>query len=1127
VLGLSRPSFKRRLAATAGIGALLFACTAQAQAPLQPEPSQAAAPAGFSPDQEIVLALTAPRAVLSEALLAYDTLAGVFLPLGEIAQALDFAIALTPPTGASGWFIRESRGFELDVPGGRVVIEGRETALPPGLGGGHRRRNLRQGRRARGLVPLQHQGGPRRRRRCDHPDRAPSLPSPPGAAGEARRARRRWRRRRSRLPTRADALPSVHRAGDRPGPSSGRRVWLALGYDARLSGDLAYMAANVFVGGEAEEPLSNLRVDLGRVDPEGFGPLGLTEFAIGDVFSPDLPNGVRTAGGRGIHLTNAPSGGLLGDRVNVIGELPLGFEAELYRNGVLIDSQTTPRDGRYEFRDVPLTFGLNVVRVVLYGPRGETREEVRQYRAGGDAVPAGAFRFRLGAVEVDQPVFGVGDHADDDPLSLFDPAEKGELQFSFLGEYGLRRGLALSGHLGARPDADRTTWLTGLGLRADLRGAAVRVDGTVADDGSGALSGSVLTRIAGVNLALEHARYEGGFLDDRRSFDNEPLESFTGVRADSLLELGGREIPISLQVEERRQTDGDVERLATARTSTLVGRVLVSGGLRYDQTSGLGENEARFDGDLDFNAPVAEGLLRLGLNYELEPEAELQSVFAAYDRNFGERMALRLGLSQELADEESTRVLAALTRRFRTFDLSVDAEYDSADADVLVGLRLSTSLFWTGRGYRPTRPGFASSGSAAVRIYQDLDADGRRGPQEPGAAGVRVGGRGATTDADGVALVRDLAAGRTASVGIEVGSIEDPFQQPSRAGFGLLPRPGRTHSAEIGLVRTAEVETAVLFQGETERAVANVDLELVGPDGQVGAEARSEYDGFVLFEGARPGHYRIRLQPQQAERLGLELVEEPAIAITPGIDVVKGPALRVRRRAGATAERAETLVFRGATLRGATLLDARDLERVWGPYRGRTVTLSDLRTLATAFEAAYADAGHPFVAVVVPPQDVQAGQVEFEVVEGRISDLTILGRDPVARRQAQAAFGPLVDRRPLPLADVEAAYERAQDVPGLTVAGSLRRGGVPGGMDLVVQARRRTWRTYANLNNLYPTWWDPGARLWAWSTTAPRATATRPPCSSTPPSTRASRRSPAPATIAGSTPAEPACPPRP
>ncbi|HEY5106974.1 MAG TPA: POTRA domain-containing protein [Caulobacteraceae bacterium] len=144
------------------------------------------------------------------------------------------------------------------------------------------------------------------------------------------------------------------------------------------------------------------------------------------------------------------------------------------------------------------------------------------------------------------------------------------------------------------------------------------------------------------------------------------------------------------------------------------------------------------------------------------------------------------------------------------------------------------------------------------------------------------------------------------------------------------------------------------------------------------------------------------------------------------------------------------------------------LEPAWASYRNRAVSLADLSVIAMRAEAIYAKHGFPFVAVVVNPQQVRGGDVRFKVIEGRIADLTVLGTDPVGRRQATAAFEPLVGRMPLSAGDVEGAYEHAKAIPGLAVAGALRRGDVRGGIDLVVQAKREEWRTYANVNNLYP-----------------------------------------------------------
>ncbi|HEX4198734.1 MAG TPA: POTRA domain-containing protein [Caulobacteraceae bacterium] len=162
------------------------------------------------------------------------------------------------------------------------------------------------------------------------------------------------------------------------------------------------------------------------------------------------------------------------------------------------------------------------------------------------------------------------------------------------------------------------------------------------------------------------------------------------------------------------------------------------------------------------------------------------------------------------------------------------------------------------------------------------------------------------------------------------------------------------------------------------------------------------------------------------------------------------------------------LVLRGVEFDGASAVPEARLRPAWEPLVGKPVTLGDLRAIGHRAEAIYEQAGYPFVAVVLKVQEVKDGIVHFDVVEGRISDLTVLGSNVAARRQATAALQPIVNVSPLSLGEVESTYQLAKQVPGLAISGTLRRGSQPGGMDLVVDAQRPTdFRTYINVNNLY------------------------------------------------------------
>ena len=77
------------------------------------------------------------------------------------------------------------------------------------------------------------------------------------------------------------------------------------------------------------------------------------------------------------------------DRHTFRGDLPEGWEVELYQNRALIGFQQSRPDGLYEFNNVPLVFGLNEFRLVFYGPQGQRREETARFNIAESLTPAG------------------------------------------------------------------------------------------------------------------------------------------------------------------------------------------------------------------------------------------------------------------------------------------------------------------------------------------------------------------------------------------------------------------------------------------------------------------------------------------------------------------------------------------------------------------------------------------------------------------------------------------------------------------------------------------------------------------------------------------------------------------
>jgi hypothetical protein len=858
--------------------------TAEAAAPLSPGAAPSAAPIVpvFRPEEQLLLQVRTDKWILDQAFTGYSTPTGVYLPLGDFARLLDLAIDVDAENGrADGWYLKPANTFRLNVNGGFVETKDGRVPLKPGdavvaLGDIYvRPAVLAQ------WFPLQVD--------VSLPRQEVQLKLLTTFPFEAK-----LQREEKRQLIGAGAQPRIaypreatlYRMMTTPSLDVNIRATTGKGqqstseYDARASGDLAFMNADLFVTGNRDNAISDMRFVLRRRDPDRqmLGPLGLSLIEVGDTSSAAEPIGVRTRTGRGIVIGNLPlDQGSVFDKIDLRGELPIGYEVELYRNDVLIGSVDQGVNGRYEFPQVPLEFGLNVLRLVFYGPHGERREEVRQINAGEGRLAKGEFQFAASAIQQDKNLIPI--NGDTIPISSLDA---GEIRAVATAQYGLSsRMTAVAGLASFTVNGDRR--LQGnAGLRTNLGSAAMQFDAAFQNSGSWALQAGLAGRILGTSYVLQHAEYGGDFIDELRT----TLGSYrrdTQLRLDRAFNLGSRILATNF-VGERSQHDGATDWNATFRASTSVSRWLVSNSFiyrRFDSDSFSTEN---LDGTFELNGVVQKWGVRAGIDYSLRPGNKLRDLNVAIDRDLGQGALLRFTVFRQLSDGNGTAVGVSLSRRVGVFDMGGDLLYDSRTKSFVAGIRASFSLGNPLGSWRFEPPGLARGGSLVAIAFRDLNGDGRREPGEPPLQGVgfRGGAGEVQTNSSGMALITGLGDGRPAQVSMLTDSLPDPYMFPSRPGVEVVPRPGRTHRSLFPVVAVSEVEGHAFFEGgENRRAVSNVQLQLVNSKGDVISSVRTEYDGYFFIDRVPPGAYRIRIDPDQAGKLNIRLAADVPVTATP------------------------------------------------------------------------------------------------------------------------------------------------------------------------------------------------------------------------------------------------------
>ncbi|MFC5344412.1 hypothetical protein ACETK8_17140 [Brevundimonas staleyi] len=893
----------RPFAAAVVAGLALFGATEPARSQtLVGELAQAASPQPFSPDDLLFMEVTADGYQLAETMNVYGSRAGVFVPLGEFSRVLDFAVGVFPATGrAEGWFGSRETPISIDLRTREATVGTTVTRFEPGYaamydGDIYVRTDLLEK-----ILPLKLRADINAQTLTVIPTQP--LPFQERLAREQRAAGLSFGAveappQRIETPYRAFTPPAfdVNLGGQiaRDGSNQVRS------YDLRMAGDLLYTGFQGFVGSNQDGELNTARVQFERKDPDGraLGFLGATRAGVGDVFTPSMSIGAGSVSGRGVYYTSAPLVALdLSTPLDLRGELPLGEDVELYVNEVLQATQATAAQGRYEFLDVPLTFGLNTIRLVFYGPQGQTREEVRRVNFGTGQVAAGAFVLRMGAVEQNRPVFEIGEN------TVTDMAV-GPLRMSALFDYGLSPTLTLSGG-GARytPRRRETRDVGLLGLRSSLGSVAAQIDFARDDLGGEATNVGLAGRAFGVSVVGRHSEYSGDFIDETRQFgltDTVALVRASDLRADAQVHIGSTALPVSLDMRRIERTDGTDLFTAQARTSAPIDRYYVSNSLGYESETLAEGRRYRLIGALDIATLIAaRAQLRGGLSYELGPDAGIDTAYVNVDFPIREIGAVRVSVIQALRTFNATTVQASALYRAPRFDVSLTTAYETLNGEWTVGLRFGFGIGFDpfSQRYRVTRPGVSTGGSVALDAYVDADGDGVRDAGERPVRNVvlEAPSGAAVTGIDGQVLASGLGDGGGVRMRVNLEGVDDPFLVGPTGAVEVVPRPGQTAVVNYPMQITSEVEITVrLRRGGEARTLAAVNLKLVPDGGGEALSVRTDHGGVAFIEGVRPGRYRIELDPEQAQALGLSLEDAPEVVAPPSGGFVRAGDIFIR-----------------------------------------------------------------------------------------------------------------------------------------------------------------------------------------------------------------------------------------
>lgn len=633
----------------------------------------------------------------------------------------------------------------------------------------------------------------------------------------------------------------------------------SLSYTTYVTADLLKHEASLYLSGNNDEVLKDTRLTIGRHDPysELLGFMKATSYTMGNVIEPRLKLiTLPTIQNIGAAIGNIPlSRQQEFDRHRFRGDLLPGWEVELYHNNSLLDYQTNPIEGQYDFKEVPLFFGSNHFKLIFYGPQGEIREEEFRFELGQSLISKDK-HYYYGAITND---------------------EDGGKRITLDYDIGLTKFISANINYASIPLDEGTirvqhNYIT-TGISTFFDSYFMTLD-LISDANSGSATDlSLQTRLGKTILSMNESRFSDFFSEEFQT-SQIALESRSHYRINTALALEDLpRISISLEIINESFNNGDKRNQYINFLSTNVYGLALNNSLTLTKSNN--QNDI-FTGSFQISHHSSDYSIRSTTNYNLSPDTEFTNISASisptkmwgeYNMSYG----LNYNPIQSIFEFHTTA-----TKNIGKYSLSLGGRV-STNGDYSLDARFSIGLGKEPRSdrWQSHATSLAGQGSVSANVFLDKNQDGIFGEEDESLQDVSFkingGRRELVTDENGVAFITGLRRHQATSISIAIDSLEDPLYIPIIEGIEIVPRPGHTTLLEFPVFLTGEIDGTVSIEKHgKETGAGDVRVEIIDSNGRVIRSSSTEYDGFYIISNIPLGQYTARVSLENLDNLIVE-----------------------------------------------------------------------------------------------------------------------------------------------------------------------------------------------------------------------------------------------------------------
>ncbi|KZN45665.1 hypothetical protein [Pseudoalteromonas luteoviolacea] len=808
--------------------------------------------------EDLLLSLYINEAYIAE-VFAIKTEHGAAIELQSLFSSLDFAISAqntSASTNYVGWFIAPKQSFSLDLEKQRAHVAGRVEHF-----------NNYQWRQLEGETYVDANllaSWFNLKFIINYQDLRVQVLSAKVLPIEQRLARK----------SRTFSMKNTHPLPILPWQPSPYQKWSAplldfqLGvkatdYDTKLdyvvqgSQDIAYWNTHYFVRGSEQDLASQSRLQASRSysDAVSLGPLEVTQLEFGDIIGTHIGRDYQATHARGARVTNRPVYKEVDSQiVRISGGVQVGWDVELYHNGLMIAQQLNIQSGLYDFDNIELYFGSNAFEILMYGPQGQIAQDVRSYYVTGNAIKAGEHYFDMSIVDTGSTLLND---------KLVNLSTSGWNLLSRY-DYGLSENVAVytGVRYGLESQANQYQLSTGVSFDMWNRGL-LNVDLSRDEQGNQLTQLQGRTEVNGHSLSMT--------FNDRNRFLTP--QSISKVRSQELyLRASGQfysygSLRLNYQNTLNWQRTQQQNRFMATNLLAMATRAgTFSNQLSYFKHDT--DDETELFGGLRWQGRLGRAYGRFNIGYQLQPSRKFTDYQIQISQSIQPDLDVELEYTKSLL-HDGYELGVGLSWHNDRLRLTGDFSYQQNE-EWQLGFATQFSL-----GYPNTREillftdkRLASTGSVAVKVFLDHNNNAVFDKNDEVLQGVRIKSvqslGQAQTDDNGIALLTNMPLERRTDIRLDIDTLPDPFYIPAHDGRSVTPRRGLITYLEYPVVHAGELE-GVTYRKHLDGSSSPLPyatIELVDKDNKVVAQAKSAFDGYYVLSNIRPGLYEARVKQQ-------------------------------------------------------------------------------------------------------------------------------------------------------------------------------------------------------------------------------------------------------------------------